>query len=239
MTTPPISPWTGPSADRALAGNAADACPALQADLHADVVIVGGGYTGLSTALAMRAEGRSVVLLEAEHCGYGASGRNAGHLTPTIGKDVPTLLALFGKEKTGRYVALADTAIEWVEQLLREHAIDCRYEAVGNVIAALHPRQFAAVDRAAEAARVLGLPGELLVETAMRERGLSRTFLRGFHETHGGVLEPGLYVQGLRRAALRPPPRVPRGRPPADGRRLPHRRSSRPRCASHQGHPRP
>src|SRR5688572_4075938 len=112
--------------------------PSLRGDVTADVVIVGGGYTGLSTALAMREEGRSVVLLEAKFCGFGASGRNAGHLTPTIGKDVPTLLKLFGKEKTARFVALADTAMSEVERLMSVHSIDCHYEPVGNVIAAVH-----------------------------------------------------------------------------------------------------
>ena len=82
-------------------------------------------------------------------CGFGASGRNAGHLTPTIGKDVPTLLKLFGKEKTSRFVALADTSIAEVERLMAEHSIDCHYEPVGNIIAAVHPKQFAAIDRAA------------------------------------------------------------------------------------------
>ena len=188
-----VSPWlTEP----------ADPRPALRGDVTTDVVVVGGGYTGLSTALALRAEGMRVVLVEGQFCGFGASGRNAGHLTPTIGKDVPTLLRLFGKERTARLVSLADLAIGEVEALIRRHAIDCEYEAVGNVIAAVHPKQFAAVDRAAEASRVLGLPGRLLEPADMQQQGLPRNFLRGFHETHGGILHPGQYVLGLRRAAL-------------------------------------
>lgn len=190
---PLVSPW--------LAG-APEPAPALRGDHAADVVVVGGGYTGLSTALALRAEGRSVVLLEARTCGFGASGRNAGHLTPTIGKDVPTLLRLFGTERTQRFVRLADTAIGEVERLMREHRIECDYEPVGNCIAAVSPRQFAAIDRAAEAARVLGLPGDVLEPGDMTRRGLPRAFLRAFHETHGGVMNPGLYVRGLRRAAI-------------------------------------
>ena len=178
------------------------AAPTLSGDVRADAVIVGGGYTGLSTALALRAEGMRVVLLEAQTCGFGASGRNAGHLTPTIGKDVPTLLRLFGKTKTGEFVALADTAIGEVERLIRTHAIDCDYEPVGNLVAAVHPKQFAAVDRAAEAARVLGLPGTLLEPADMARRGVPGAFLRAFHETHGGILHPGRYVRGLRRAAI-------------------------------------
>jgi len=190
---PAVSPWLV---------EAAVPAPVLRGDVHADAVIVGGGYTGLSTALALRSEGMRVVLIEGQVCGFGASGRNAGHLTPTIGKDVPTLLRLFGKERTMGFVSLADTAIEEVERLLATHAIECDYEPVGNVIAAVHPKQFGAVDRAAEAARVLGLPGALLEQGEMRRRGLPGSFLRGFHESHGGILNPGRYVQGLRRAAI-------------------------------------
>lgn len=200
MTNPGHSGWV-PAVSPWLTAQSAPA-PPLRGDVEADAVIVGGGYTGLTTALALRAEGRRVVLLEAQCCGFGASGRNAGHLTPTIGKDVPTLLRLFGKERTGRFVALADLAIAEVERLLREHSIDCEYEPVGNLIAAVHPKQFAAVDRAAEAARVLGLPGRVLEPGQMRTGGLPRAFLRAFHETHGGILNPGLYVRGLRRAAI-------------------------------------
>ena len=188
-----VSPWLA---------QAAVAAPALHGEHRADAIVVGGGYTGLSTALALRADGMRVILLEGQTCGFGASGRNAGHLTPTIGKDVPTLLRLFGKERTMRLVSLADTAIGEVERLMESHSIDCDYESVGNVIAAVHPKQFAAVDRAADAARVLGLPGAMLEPAEMQRRGLPRSFLRGFHETHGGILDPGRYVAGLRRAVI-------------------------------------
>jgi gamma-glutamylputrescine oxidase len=176
--------------------------PSLHGDVEADVAVVGGGYTGLSAALALRAEGRRVVLLDAHFCGFGASGRNAGHLTPTIGKDLPTLLRVFGRARAAEFVALADASVGEVERLLREHRIECAYEAVGNVIAAVHPRQFRTIDRAAEAALSFGLPGEFLDGQTMQRRGLPRGFLRGYHERHGGILDPGRYVKGLRRAAL-------------------------------------
>ncbi|HYC57672.1 MAG TPA: FAD-binding oxidoreductase [Candidatus Binatia bacterium] len=192
-TASAVSPWMS---------GAPRAATSLQGDVEADVVIVGGGYTGLSTALAMRGRGASVVLLEGQFCGFGASGRNAGHLTPTIGKDLPTLTRLFGRERVRSLVALVELAIDEVERLISTHSIQCHYEAVGNVVAAVHPRQFAAIDRASATARELGLPGTLLDENAMRERGLPAAFVRGYHEQHGGILHPGAYVQGLRQAAV-------------------------------------
>jgi gamma-glutamylputrescine oxidase len=58
----------------------------LRDDVQCDVAVVGAGYTGLSAATRLAREGVDVVVLEREYAGFGASGRNAGHLTPTIGR---------------------------------------------------------------------------------------------------------------------------------------------------------
>lgn len=188
-----VSPWLDDVAAKA---------PPLAADIEVDAAIVGAGYTGLSAALELRKEGLSVALLEAEFAGFGASGRNAGHLTPTIGKDLPTLTRLFGRERVRGLVQLAEVAIDHVESLIREHRIECAYETTGNVIAAVHPRQHRNLDRAAAAAREYGVPGAILEATEMRARGLPAAFTRGYFEPHGGILHPGRYVRGLRAAAL-------------------------------------
>ncbi|MGH7789491.1 MAG: NAD(P)/FAD-dependent oxidoreductase, partial [Candidatus Binatia bacterium] len=194
MTKPDeISPW--------MAGADEPTSP-LGGEVEADVAVIGAGYAGLSAALELRAEGLSVAVLEARYAGFGASGRNAGHLTPTIGKDLPTLTRIFGRERVRGLVQLADTAIRYVEQRIAGLGIDCQYEPVGNVIAAVHPRQFAALDRAAQAAADFAVPGALLEPAAMRRRGLPSRFQRGFLEPHGGILHPGHYARGLRRAAL-------------------------------------
>ena len=93
--------------------------PPLDGDARADVAIVGGGLTGLSTALALKRAGVDAVVLEREFCGFGASGRNAGHLTPTIGKDLPTLLMLYGEARTAAIVRFADHCVHRTEALLR------------------------------------------------------------------------------------------------------------------------
>src|SRR6266540_961593 len=89
--------------------------PPLEGELECDCVVVGAGYTGLSAALALAEAGADVVVLERDYAGFGASGRNAGHLTPTVGKDLPTLLRLYGSERGGALVRFAETAVEHVE----------------------------------------------------------------------------------------------------------------------------
>lgn len=187
------SPWWDESAERSAP---------LSGEIDVDVAIVGGGYTGLSTAIELRRAGVSVAVLEREHAGFGASGRNAGHLTPTIGKDLPTLVTLFGRERSRELIALVEAAVTHVEETISLHGIDCAYDPVGNVLAAVSERQFAMVDRAARAARDLGADGELLEPEDMRARGLPAAFLRGWLERRGGILDPGRYVRGLRRIVL-------------------------------------
>ena len=123
-----------------------------RATVDADVVVIGAGYTGLWTALALRERGADVVVLERDYAGFGASGRNAGHLTPTIGKDLPTLLRLYGRERGGALVRFAEAAVEHVEAAIAERGIDCDYVAAGNVLAGVHPGQRPALEKAAEAA---------------------------------------------------------------------------------------
>ena len=174
----------------------------LQGDLRVDVAVIGAGYTGLSAALALREEGLTVAVLEREYAGFGASGRNAGHLTPTIGKDIPTLARLYGRERAGDFVAFAEAAVEHVESILTRYAIDCAYHPSGNVVAAIHPRQHARLEASARKAAELGAKVSYLAPEEMRRRGLPSAFSAGYLEERGGTLHPGRYVQGLRRAAL-------------------------------------
>jgi len=189
----PLSPWvTTPD----------DLAPPLGGSLRVDAVVVGGGYTGLSAALALRAQGADVALLERDFAGSGASGRNAGHLTPTIGKDIPTLLRLFGRERAAALVRFADEAVERTEETIRKHAIDCELHAGGNLLAAVHPKHDARLERAAEAARGLGAAVRFLPAAALRDRGVPPAFRCAVLEERGGTLHPGRFVLGLRAAAL-------------------------------------
>ena len=97
--------------------------PALDEDVRADVVVVGGGITGLSTALHLAEQGAKVVLLEAEEPGWGASGRNGGQVNPGLKHDPDEVERQFGKELGGRMNALAGGAPEFVFDLIKRHGI--------------------------------------------------------------------------------------------------------------------
>ena len=188
-----VSPWLAAPADLR---------PPLPGDRAADVAVVGAGYTGLSAALALRRAGVDVVVLERDFAGFGASGRNAGHLTTTIGKDLPTLLMFFGRTRTAQLVEFAEASVRTVEDMIRGYGIECDYQPTGNVMAAVHPKHESRLRRAIEVAAQLGAHVQFLERAEMRRRQLPPAFIAGALEERGGTLDPGKYVSGLRRAAI-------------------------------------
>lgn len=176
--------------------------PPLRGDARVDVAIVGGGFTGLSTALALKKAGVSVAVIERRFSGFGASGRNAGHMTPTICKDMPTAIMLFGEEKAAQFVRFADHCVETSEHLIAEYEIDCDYNPSGNIMSVVHPSQEKRLRKATETARSVGAKVRFVEGGEMRERGIPKAFLCGALEQVGGTLHPGKLVLGLRQAAL-------------------------------------
>lgn len=175
--------------------------PPLQGSARADVAVIGAGYTGLSAAIALRRRGLEVAVLERDYAGFGASGRNAGHLTPTIGKDLPSLLKGFGRGRGGALIRLAEDAVEHVEGAISEHRIDCFYRPVGNLVAGIHDGQRRRLERSAAAGRELGAALRMLDSRELAERGIPAAFTCGYLEQRGGLLDPGRYVRGLLDAA--------------------------------------
>jgi gamma-glutamylputrescine oxidase len=179
-----------------------DPGPPLEGDVDADVVVIGAGYTGLWTALALRESGADVVVLERDYAGFGASGRNAGHLTPTIGKDLPTLLRVYGRERAGALVRFAEAAVEHVEAAIPERELDCDYVPAGNVLAGVHPGQRRRLEKAAHAAGEVGAAMRMLDQSELADRRLPRCVACGYLEERGGVLQPGKYVRAVRERAV-------------------------------------
>lgn len=111
-------------------------CPELQADVSADVAIVGAGFTGLSAALHLAQMGRSVVVLEAQTPGWGASGRNGGQVNPGLIEAPNDAIVRFGPEMGQRMIRLSGQAGQLVFDLIAEHHIQCDARPVGWLRAA-------------------------------------------------------------------------------------------------------
>lgn len=180
----------------------ADLQPELEGDVSADVIVVGAGFAGLSTALELTALGAKVIVLEQEFAGFGASGRNAGYLGGSLGIEFEFFLKRVGVERARKIVSFYDEGVSYVERRLDELGIDCDYNRSGNIRVAVHPSQERKIRKAMQLGLELGSQTQFLDAAEMRARGIPPAFLFGYAQQHGGTLDPGKYVLGLRRAAL-------------------------------------
>ena len=174
--------------------------PALDRDLDVDVAIVGGGFTGLWTALALRAlpEPPRVALLEAEFCGWGPSGRNGG-FCHGYWSYLPTLCDLFGDEAALRLCAAGDEIIPGIRAFLAERGEDAWLHEDGLLEVSTAASQDAEIDGQVAAARAVGRPEEAELREAP---GISPRFRRGVFFRDGATVHPARLVRALRRAAL-------------------------------------
>ena len=169
-------------------------------DLECDVAVIGGGFTGLSAALACAERGFSVILVEAEHIGFGASGRNGGQLIPGLRWTASELEAEFGRERAD---ALFDLC--WrnnrVKARIEQHGIDCELKA-GHLEAAWTPKDFAAMRREAEflAAR-FGYQSDVVEQTDMAAHIATPLYHGGIYDPQAGHFHPLNYAIGLAKAA--------------------------------------
>ena len=172
----------------------------LDRDLDVDVAIVGGGFTGLWTALALRAlpEPPRVALLEAEFCGWGPSGRNGG-FCHGYWSYLPTLRDLFGDEAALRLIAAGDQIIPGIRTFLAERGEDAWLHEDGLLEVSTAASQDGEIDGQVAAARAVGRPEE----AELRESpGISPRFRRGVFFRDGATVHPARLVRALRRAAL-------------------------------------
>ena len=176
--------------------------PRLDGDRQADVVVIGAGFTGLSTALHLAERGADVVVLEANEPGWGASGRNGGQVNPGLKPDPDEVEAAFGPDLGGRMVRFAWGAPETTFALIRRWQIACDARQGGTLRAAYQPAHAAGVRRSAEQGMRRGLPVTLLERDAAREATGADRYLAVMRDASGGDLQPLDYARGLARAAM-------------------------------------
>ena len=196
-----------PSQDHArsyyrASANAMPERPALAEDLSADVCVIGGGFTGVNTAIELAQRGLSVILLEARRIGWGASGRNGGQLIRGIGHDVSGFARHVGEEGV-RYLQRAGIdSVALVGERIREHGIDCDLRW-GFCELANTPAQFAAFKGEQQSLAALGyLPETRLVAAQdMAQVVGSKLYAGGLVDMGSGHLHPLNLVLGEARVA--------------------------------------
>jgi glycine/D-amino acid oxidase-like deaminating enzyme len=204
MTRPPVGPvfWL----EQALAADPGAACPPLAGTVRADVCIVGGGFLGLWTALEIteQAPDASVVLLDAEGCGFGASGRNGGWVT-SWNDEFDTLLSHFGAEQATWLADQSTAAIDRIQAFCEQEGIDCHLRRAGGFWTATAPAQMGAWDGPIRAAEQVGRARYLepLDAEALRAGTGSPVIVGGVKVTDSAAIQPALLARGLRRVALR------------------------------------
>lgn len=178
--------------------------PALQGAQQADVCIIGGGFTGLWTAIQCKQQNPQldIAILESDLCGAGASGRNGGCLLTWSAKFF-TLRRLFGEAEAVRLVRAADDAVGHIERFVREHGIDAEFRRDGTLYTATSRAQIGTLAPVIAALQERGINSyqELPPEEVARRSGSARN-LAGVFSPIAATVHPGRLVRGLRRVAL-------------------------------------
>ena len=175
--------------------------PALTGVAEADTVVIGGGFTGLSAALHLVQAGQSVILLEAETPGWGASGRNGGQVNPGLKANPQDIEATFGPEMGKRMVALSGGAGKLVFDLIRRHAIECDANDCGWVRSATNSKALAELHEIARQWRARGHDVDEVSGIQMSNLLGSAAYEGGIIDRRGGNIHPLNFALGLASAA--------------------------------------
>lgn len=171
---------------------------------RADVVVIGGGFSGLSAAHALAKSGASVVLLEAGLIAGEASGRNGGHCNPGLAHDYAALADRLGEDRARAYWQAYDAAVDTVERLVREESIDCDFHRCGKLKLAAKPEHFDKLQRVHERLVSSVDPSATLIAPEKLGEEISSTrYHGGLLQKEGAQMHMGRFANGLGAAAVR------------------------------------
>ena len=174
---------------------------ALRGDHEADVAILGGGITGLSTALHLAGPNRQVTLIEAHHPGWGASGRNGGQVNPGLKREPSEVVGLLGRERGERLVRAAGGAPDYLFRLVARHGIACEAAQSGTIRVVRSAREADAIACTIADWAERGAEFELCTRDRLAALIGSPAYAVGFVDRRGGSLNPLAYSLGLAAAA--------------------------------------
>jgi glycine/D-amino acid oxidase-like deaminating enzyme len=176
--------------------------PELVGTAATDVIIIGGGFTGLSTALHLRETGIEVAVIEAMEPGWGASGRNNGQVIPTLSRPDPDEIVAAHGAVGERFVALLRDSASMLFDVARRYQINAEQEQTGWVQPVHSPGRIRIAERRVRQWSKYGASVELLSREQTREMLGSDAWFGGFWNKTGGHINPLALARGLTRAVL-------------------------------------
>jgi len=170
----------------------------LRGSHKADVVIVGGGFTGLSAAYHSRLKfpEKHIVLLEGACCGYGASGRNGGFcITTDLLNDNDDV----DHEQRQKNLEVSSYGLNFIKKMISEYGVDCDLEENGMLEVALNSKHVRGLEEFQTYLGSYGLETTLLRSDELRNEIISPRFIAGLNNPHGAILNPAKLVREMKR----------------------------------------
>jgi glycine/D-amino acid oxidase-like deaminating enzyme len=170
----------------------------------ADVVVIGGGFTGLSAALELGKRGIPVTVLEAGRVAGEASGRNGGQCNTGLAHDYAALAERIGADNARDFYRAYESAVATVASIVSEEQIDCDFFRGGKIKLAAKPQHFDKLARTYESLlRNVDSDVELIPPERIREEVGSDGFYGGLVQRNGAQMHMGKFGVGLAQAAAR------------------------------------
>ncbi len=177
----------------------------LKGSEKVDIAIIGGGFTGLSTAYHLKKFEPSVdvAILESHICGYGASGRNAGFGMTLFGLTFSLTALRFGKEKALQVHRYMEMAVDYLGEFINENKIECDYEKPGFFRVATSKAYVKRIQKEINLMRSLGIEGiEWISAEELRKEINSPLYLGAWWEPRCVLLNPAKLAWGIRKLNL-------------------------------------
>ncbi|MGK6317266.1 NAD(P)/FAD-dependent oxidoreductase [Neorhizobium sp. DT-125] len=175
----------------------------LSGAINADIVIIGGGISGLSTAIELSRRGRRVVVLEAARVGYGASGRANGQVISALTRHGPDAIRkIWPRERGERFIQLVRGAADRLYDLVDRYGIDCDARRNGWLQPAHTPGRAKRVAGLAAQWAAAGAPTGALSAGEIAQRLGTDVYCGGWEHRGGGHINPYAFTCGLARAAV-------------------------------------
>jgi len=171
---------------------------------HADVVVIGGGYTGLSAGYHLKRikPDLDVRVLESEVCGFGASGRNGGFSMTLFGLSKGLTRLRFNDRRARAAHLYMEQAVAYLHELITEHQIACEYERSGYLLVGTSAAQVRRIEHEFKIVDAWGVGGIERWERARLAREFHTDYYRlGWFEPRCGILNPARLARGLKALA--------------------------------------